>query len=122
MKDITLGQYFPGNSLLHRLDPRMKLVLTLSFIVLVFLPQNWWALLAAGLFLLVIVGLSRLPLRLLWRSIKPVLFLVVFTARDRQGRSKGTPGRVTGQLGAHKVSPVPVLTSFATAPMSPAAM
>ena len=40
MKDITLGQYFPGNSLLHRLDPRMKLVLTLCFIVLVFLPQN----------------------------------------------------------------------------------
>ena len=80
MKDITLGQYFPGNSLLHRLDPRMKLVLTLSFIVLVFLPQNWWALLAAGLFLFLIVGLSRLPLRLLWRSLKPVLFLVVFTA------------------------------------------
>ena len=80
MKDITLGQYFPGNSLLHRMDPRMKLVLTLSFIVLVFLPQNWWALLAAGLFLLLIVGLSRLPVRLLWRSIKPVLFLVFFTA------------------------------------------
>ena len=49
MKDITLGQYFPGNSLLHRLDPRMKLVLTLCFIVLVFLPQNWWGLLAVGL-------------------------------------------------------------------------
>ena len=59
LKDITLGQYFPGNSLLHRLDPRMKLVLTLCFIVLVFLPQNWWALLAAGLFLLLIVGLSN---------------------------------------------------------------
>ena len=44
MKDITIGQYFPGNSLLHRLDPRMKLVLTLFFIVLVFLPQNWFSL------------------------------------------------------------------------------
>ena len=80
MKDVTLGQYFPGNSLLHRMDPRMKLVLTLCFIVLVFLPQNWWGLLAAGLFLALIVGLSRLPIRLLWRSVKPVLFLVLFTA------------------------------------------
>ena len=80
MKDITLGQYFPGNSLLHRLDPRMKLVLTLFFIVLVFLPQNWWGLLAVGLFLLLAVGLSRLPFRLMWRSTKPVLFLVLFTS------------------------------------------
>ena len=80
MKDITIGQYFPGNSLLHKMDPRMKLVLTLCFIVLVFLPQNWWGLLAVGLFLLLVLGLSRLPLRLIWRSTKPVLFLVVFTA------------------------------------------
>ena len=80
MKDITLGQYFPGNSLLHRLDPRMKLVLTLCFIVLVFLPQNWWGLLAVGVFLCFVVGLSRLPVRLMWRSVKPVLFLVLFTS------------------------------------------
>ena len=80
MKDITLGQYFPGNSILHRLDPRMKLVLTLCFIVLVFLPQNWWGLLTVGLFLMLVLGLSRLPIRLMWRSTKPVLFLVLFTS------------------------------------------
>ena len=80
LKDITLGQYFPGNSLLHRLDPRMKLVLTLLFIVLVFLPKNWWGLLAVVLFLVVVVALSRLPVRLMWRSIKPILFLILFTA------------------------------------------
>ena len=80
MKDITLGQYFPGNSLLHRIDPRMKLVLTLCFIVLVFLPQNWWGLLTVGLFLVLVLGLSRLPIRLMWRSTKPVLFLVLFTS------------------------------------------
>ena len=80
MKDITLGQYFPGNSILHRIDPRMKLVLTLCFIVLVFLPQNWWGLLTVGLFLVLMLGLSRLPIRLMWRSTKPVLFLVLFTS------------------------------------------
>ena len=80
MKDITIGQYFPGNSLLHRMDPRMKLTLTLFFIVLVFLPQNWFGLLAVALFLALVIGLSRLPMRLLWRSTKPILFLVIFTA------------------------------------------
>ena len=80
MKDITLGQYFPGNSLLHRLDPRMKLVLTLCFIVLVFLPQNWFGLLTVALFLALVIGLSQLPVRLIWRSTKPVLFLVLFTS------------------------------------------
>ena len=80
LSDITIGQYFPGNSLLHRLDPRMKLTLTMLFIVLVFLPQNWFGLLAVLIFLGVVVGLSRLPVKLLWRSIKPVLFLVAFTS------------------------------------------
>ena len=80
LKDITLGQYFPGNSLLHKLDPRMKLVLTLFFIVLVFLPQNWFGLGLVLAFLGVVVALSRLPVSLLWRSMKPVLFIVLFTA------------------------------------------
>ena len=80
LTDITLGQYFPGKSLLHRLDPRMKLVLTLLFIVLVFLPQNWWGMAVVLAFMATVVGLSRLPVRLIWRSIKPVLFIVAFTA------------------------------------------
>lgn len=80
LSDITIGQYFPGKSLLHRLDPRMKLVLTLCFIVLVFLPQNWWGILLAVSFMAVTVALSRLPLKLMWRSIKPILVLIAFTA------------------------------------------
>ena len=80
LTDITIGQYFPGKSLLHRLDPRIKLVLTLFFIVLVFLPRNWWGMLPVVLFLAATVALSRLPVRLLWRSIKPILFLIAFTA------------------------------------------
>ncbi len=80
LTDITIGQYFPGNSLLHRLDPRMKLGLTLLFMVAVFLPRNWWGLALVAAFLLLVVGLSRLPLRLIWRSVKPILFLVAFTS------------------------------------------
>ena len=80
LKDITLGQYFPGDSLLHRLDPRMKLTLTMLFIVLVFLPQNWYGLGLVLVFLAAVVLLSRLPVSLLWRSMKPVLFIVALTA------------------------------------------
>ncbi|MBE6778306.1 MAG: energy-coupling factor transporter transmembrane protein EcfT [Ruminococcaceae bacterium] len=80
LTDITIGQYFPGRSLLHRLDPRMKLLLTLLYMVAVFLPRNWYGLAAAAGFLLAAVLLSRLPLRLIWRSVKPILFLVLFTS------------------------------------------
>ncbi len=77
---VTLGQYFPGKSLLHRMDPRVKLLLTLAFIVMVFLPQNWFGLAVAVLFLVMSAAVSRLPVRLLWRSIKPILPLILFTS------------------------------------------
>lgn len=80
LNDITIGQYFPGNSLLHRLDPRMKLILTTLLIVVVFIPRNWVSLGGAVLLLAVTVALSRLPVKLLWRSVKPILLLIAFTA------------------------------------------
>jgi energy-coupling factor transport system permease protein len=80
LNNITIGQYFPGNSLLHRLDPRMKLTLTMLFIVLVFIPRNWVGLGLAVLTLVGTVALSRLPVRLLWRSVKPILLIVAFTS------------------------------------------
>ena len=80
LKEMTIGQYFPGDSLLHRMDPRMKLTLTVGFIVLIFLPQNWIGLGAAMLYLAAAVALSRLPVGLIFRSIRPVLLLVAFTA------------------------------------------
>lgn len=80
LSDITIGQYFPGNSLVHRLDPRMKLTLTLLFIVLVFIPRNWIALGCAVLTLAMAVALSRLPVKLLWRSVKPILLIIAFTS------------------------------------------
>ncbi len=80
LTDITIGQFFPGNSLLHRMDPRVKLVLTLAYIVLVFIPRSWAGLLLAVLFLAVSVLLSRLPVRLIFKSLKPILPIVLITA------------------------------------------
>lgn len=77
---VTLGQYFPGNSLLHRMDPRVKLLLTLVYIVMVFIPQNWFGLAAAIVFLGISAAVSKLPARLLWRSVKPILPLILFTS------------------------------------------
>ena len=102
LSDITIGQYFPGKSLVHRLDPRMKLTLTLLFIVLVFIPRNWIALGCAVLTLAGMVALSRLPVNLLWRSVKPILLIVAFTSILQIFYVTG--GIVLVQLGPIKVT------------------
>ena len=80
LKDITLGQYFPANSLLHRMDPRMKLVLTVFWICMVFVPQNWYGLAAVIAFLVLTVACSGLPVRMLFKSVKPILPVILFTS------------------------------------------
>ena len=80
LTDITIGQYFPGNSLLHKMDPRAKLILTFAYIVAVFVPRNWAGLSLAVAFLVMSVWLSHLPLKLIFKSLKPILPLIVFTS------------------------------------------
>ena len=80
LSDITIGQYFPGDSLLHRMDPRVKLVLIFAYIILVFIPQNWVGLGIAVAFLVFAVACSRLPLRLVWKSVKPIIPLIILTS------------------------------------------
>lgn len=80
MKEITFGQFYPADSVLHRLDPRTKLFLTLVFIVSVFVAETWYAYIAVFVYVVAILFLSRVPLRISLRSVKGVLFLVLFTA------------------------------------------
>ncbi len=80
IKDITLGQYFPGNSILHRLDPRCKLILAVLYMVFLFMTQNPWVYLGLGVLLAVFVLLSKIPLGFFLRGLKPVAFLIAFTA------------------------------------------
>ena len=80
LTDITIGQYFPASSLLHRLDPRMKLILTVLWIAMVFVPKNWFGLLLAVAFLVLCIALSGLPGRLIFKSIRPILPLILFTS------------------------------------------
>ena len=80
VKDITIGQYFPGQSVIHRMDPRMKLVLTLFFIIFIFVCHNFWSLGLMVLALGITVALSRISIRTILRGIKPVVIIILFTA------------------------------------------
>ena len=80
LKDITLGQFFPGNTLAHRLDPRTKLLVTVLYIVALFSARSLWGYALLALVLAISVRVSRVKLRSLLRGLKPVLFIIAFTA------------------------------------------
>ena len=79
LKDITLGQYFPGNSPIHRLDPRTKLILLIVYIVALFSAQNWVSYAVMFGFLAVVIAISQIPLKAIVRGMKPLVFILVFT-------------------------------------------
>ena len=80
LKDITLGQFFPGDTVVHRLDPRTKLVLTIVYIVALFIAKGFisYALMIAVL--VAVVAVSKIRPRALFKGMKPLIFIIVFTA------------------------------------------
>jgi len=80
LKDITLGQYFPGNSLVHRLDPRTKLLATVLYIVALFLAHSFVSYGVMIALLGLSIAVSKVPLKSILRGMKPVLFIAMFTA------------------------------------------
>ena len=80
MKDVAFGQYYPVDSFVHRVDPRLKIVFLIAFIVAIFLASNFYGLAACAAVLLVIILFSRVPIGKILRSLRGVLFLVIFTA------------------------------------------
>ena len=80
LKDITLGQYFPGTSVIHRLDPRTKLLALILYIVSLFLSSNVLSYALCIVFLLTVLFLSRIQPKLVLKSLKPVVFIVILTA------------------------------------------
>lgn len=80
MSNVTIGQFFPGNSVIHRMDPRMKLVLTFIYIIVIFVCKNFWALGVMVLSLLLVIIISKIPMKIIMKSIKPILIIIIFTA------------------------------------------
>lgn len=80
IRDITLGQYIPGKSFIHRLDPRVKIILTFVYIVFIFVASNFEGLLTMSVLILGILLLSGVPLSQYFKSLKAILFVVIFTS------------------------------------------
>ncbi len=79
LKDITLGQYFPGDTLLHRLDPRTKIIMTTLYIVVIFIAASWISYALVFGFLVLMVSLSKIKLNILLRGIKPLIVIIIIT-------------------------------------------
>ena len=79
IREITLGQYYPTNSVIHRLDPRTKLIGTIAFIVSLFLFKSWLGYAAATLFLAGIIRTSKVPFRYMMRGLKAIIVLLLIT-------------------------------------------
>ena len=79
LKDITLGQYFPGNSPIHRMDPRTKLLALILYIITIFIADGLipYVICAAGL--AAVIRISRIPLKLIMKSLKPIVIIIIFT-------------------------------------------
>lgn len=80
LRDITIGQHFPGNSLVHRFDPRLKLVMTIVYIIMLFAASNPLGLTLSIVFLAAMYGVAKIPFKLILKSLKPILPIVIFTA------------------------------------------
>ena len=101
IRDITIGQYYPVDSVVHRLDPRTKLFGTMIFIISLFFANNLWCYAVATLFLAVAVKLSRVPFKFIVRGLKAIVFLLLISVSFNLFL---TDGRVLFRIGFLKVT------------------
>ena len=80
LKDITIGQHFPGDSIVHRTDPRLKILLVIAYIVLLFTINNFLGLALSLVLLAGLYMLAKIPLRIIVKSLKPIIPIIAFTA------------------------------------------
>lgn len=79
IRDITIGQYYPANSILHRLDPRVKIVCTLLYLISLFLFNNIWGYVIATVLLVSVIRLSKVPFKFIVKGLKPIILLLMIT-------------------------------------------
>ena len=79
LKDITLGQFFPGESVIHRLDPRTKLIALVAYIVALFVAKSWVSYGLMFAFLVTVIAISKIPVKSIVRGMKPLVLILVFT-------------------------------------------
>lgn len=79
LRDITLGQYYQADSVIHKLDPRVKLISTITFIISLFIIDNVWGYCIAALFLAIVIKLSKVPFRFMVKGMKAIVFILLIT-------------------------------------------
>ena len=79
IRDITIGQYYPANSRLHRLDPRVKIMGTLLYLISLFCVGNIWGYVVATIFLVGVIRVSKVPFKFIVKGLKPVIMLLMIT-------------------------------------------
>ncbi len=79
LSDVTFGQYYETESFVHKLDPRNKILILIAYVVFIFVASNFYALLALGLFLFVVIACSKVPFIDVLKSLKGILFIIIVT-------------------------------------------
>ncbi|GAA0758596.1 energy-coupling factor transporter transmembrane component T [Clostridium sartagoforme] len=103
IKDITIGQYISGETFVHKLDPRTKILISILFIVSLFIVDKFVGYILIVSFLVLTIYVSKLPPRYLYKGLKPVFFLIIFTAILNIFMIKGTTDTMVFELGFIKV-------------------
>ena len=85
LKDITIGQFLPGNSVVHRLDPRTKIALVFAFIIMIFMLNNIVAYIPVALLLFAVTATAKIPLKMILKSLKPLLFFIIIFSSSFSG-------------------------------------
>lgn len=111
LKDITVGQYLPVNSIIHKLDPRVKLAGTMLYIIALFIGDDFWGCLFAAVFLLLVVVLAKIPVKTLLKGLKAILFILILSAFFNLFWSEGN---VLVQIGFLKITDAGVLRAVFT--------
>ena len=79
LKDITIGQHYPSNSVIHRLDSRIKLIATFVFMVSLFIINKFWPYAIVFISLLAVIKLSNIPMKYILKGLKPLRWIIIFT-------------------------------------------
>lgn len=80
IKDITIGQYLPGDSVVHRLDPRIKIILSTIFVFDLFIINSFKGYILISLFTAFVIFIAQIPFKYIFKSLKPILWILIFTA------------------------------------------
>lgn len=112
IKNITIGQYIPGDSFIHKLDPRTKILISLFFIINLFFVKNFTGYLVVFLFIILMVKVAKLSPRYLYKGIRPVFVLILFTAFLNLFVTRGTSDTLLLELGFLKVYEEGVYTAL----------